>query len=92
MEEIFRSVSYNNVVIPRCENTQLQVKVLHSKCFFSKSTKVLASKCRLLKVPEVKVLIMHEGHFKISYILFLDYKLSVFITFVMLHLVKVEVL
>ncbi len=38
-----------------------QVKVLHSKSYSSKRTKVLTSKC--IKVPKVKVLIMQNSSF-----------------------------
>ncbi len=50
----------------QCRNTLLHVKILHSKFYLSKSTKVL-------NVPKVKVLILqNESHFRIMYITLLD--------------------
>ena len=47
----------------RCRNTLLQVKVLHSKSYFSTSAKVLALKI-LLQYQKHKILIMQNGPFQ----------------------------
>ncbi len=37
VEEVFRSFTYAKVATPHCENTPLQVKVLHSEPYLCKS-------------------------------------------------------
>ncbi len=85
---------YHERAIPESRNTLLQVKVMYSKSYLSKSTysiKVLDQ--NIFKVPEVKVLIMQNGLFQIHiYNIGLYNHWIITMDALMLQLVKVELI
>lgn len=62
-EEVLRYFTEVNVEIQWPENTELQLKVLHAKCYLCKSTEVLTTKC-IESVKKIKVFIMQKGSFQ----------------------------